>query len=251
VRVLRIEMEGTTTSFRYPHLHVGRQPSYPMPPPATIYGHICSALGEWVPREMIRFAYCFSHNGTADDLELLHMTAIGSGRLDKTWGHLRNVEVQTNVMRRQILLHPKLTLYVDAGNRTEHWATIFRSPRYPVLLGRSQDLAAYRTVEIVELVQSEFGYLENTLLPWAMRDRIPNGTTFVMPKFIHPDARHNVTWERYIVLDQRLWWPYEGVEPPKSARKGLRHQGDGPVWVDPQSPAWGIGRRIVIWHSWV
>src|SRR6185437_5377318 len=189
-----------------------------------------------------RFGYCFSHDGTADDLELLHMAALSSGRLDKAWGHLRNIEVQTNVLPRQILLHPKLTLYLDAGDETGHWADIFRSPRYPVLLGRSQDLAAYRTVEVVELEESAFGYFEDTLLPWAMRDRIPQGTTFQMPKFIDPRARRSVNWDRYVVLEHRLWWPSKGVEAPKGARQGMRHQTDGPVWTDPQSPAWGQGR---------
>jgi CRISPR-associated protein Cas5t len=250
MKALRIEMEGTVTSFRYPHLHVGRQLSYPMPPPATIYGHICSAAGEWTSPEALRFAYCFSYSGTADDLELLHMAAVGSGRLDKKWGYVKNLEVQTNVLPRQILLHPKLTLYLDAGEKTEKWAELFRSPRYPVLLGRSQDLAAYRTVEVVELEPSEYGYWENTLLPWTMRNRLPDGTTFLMPKFIDPQARHAVVWERYVVLDRRLWRPGKDGEPPQGAKPGLPQEGDGSVLVDTQSPPWGNGHRIVVWHSW-
>jgi CRISPR-associated protein Cas5t len=179
------------------------------------------------------------------------MTSVGSGQLDRAWGYAKNVEVQTNVLPRQLLLHPKLTLYLDAGAQTEHWEEIFRSPTYPVLLGRSQDLAAYRSVELVELEQAEFGYLENTLLPWPMRDRLPFGTTFQMPKFIDPRARHSVTWDRYVVLDRRLWWPNSRVEPPRGAKLALRHAGDGPVWIDPDSPSWGPGHRIVIWHSWI
>jgi len=34
--VLRIEAEGLTTSFRYPHCLAIRQPTFLMPPPATI-----------------------------------------------------------------------------------------------------------------------------------------------------------------------------------------------------------------------
>jgi hypothetical protein len=84
-----------------------------------------------------------------------------------------------------------------------------------------------------------------------MRDRLPHGATFQMPKFIDPLARHTVTWERYVVLEHRLWWPSIGVEPPKGASQALRHERDRPVWIDPQSPLWGPGRRIVMWHSWV
>lgn len=51
MQVLKIVLEGVTTSFRYPHFMLGVQPSFPPPPPATIYGHVCSALGEWVAPE--------------------------------------------------------------------------------------------------------------------------------------------------------------------------------------------------------
>jgi CRISPR-associated protein Cas5t len=244
-------MEGTLTSFRYPHFHVGHQPSYPMPPPATIYGHVCSVVGDWVKPGSAHFAYSFSCDGEGDDLELLHMAAVSTGKLDKSWGYIKNIEVQTNVLPRQVLLHPKLTLYLDAGDETESWLPQFFSPQYPVLLGRSQDLAAYRTIEIVELRQSEFGYFENTLLPWAMRDRIPVGTTFQMPKFIDPEDRRRVSWERYVVLDRRLWWPGPGGRPPTGARSAVRHEDDGPVWIDPQSQSWGNGHRVVSWQSWV
>jgi len=251
MRVIRISLQGTVTSFRYPHIHLGRQPSFPMPPPATVYGHICSAIGDWIPPDSARFAYSFQCDGTGDDLELLHMAQVSSGRLDKGWGYVKNLEVQTNVLPREILLHPRLILYVDAGSKTEEWVGNFRSPRYPVLLGRSQDLAAYESVELVELEQSDFGYFEGTLLPWSMRDRLPDGTTFQMPKFVNPEDRRRVSWDRYIALERRVWWPAKGVAHPPGARIALRHDGENPVWLDPLSPLWGEGRRIVVWHSWV
>jgi CRISPR-associated protein Cas5t len=251
MKALRIEMEGTVTSFRYPHFHVGRQPTYPMPPPATIYGHVCSAVGEWIEPDSLRFAYVFSFAGIGDDLELLHMSTVAGGKVDKAWGYSKNIEVQTNVLPREILLHPRLTLYLDTGESTAEWLGFFRSPRFPVLLGRSQDLAAYRSVDVVELTQSDFGYFENTLLPWALRDRLPEGTTFQMPKFINPRSRSLVTWDRYVVLERRLWWPSKGSEAPRAARLALPHDKDGQVWVDPESALWGPGHRIVTWHSWV
>jgi CRISPR-associated protein Cas5t len=250
MRALKVELEGTVTSFRYPHFHVGRQPSYPMPPPATIYGHICSAIGQLISRDAVRFAYSFQYESSGEDLELLHMTSAASGRIPKRWGHPKNIEVQTNVLPRQVLLHPQLTLYLDAGIQTENWIDFFRCPRYPVLLGRSQDLAAYRTVEVVQLNKCEWGYFENALLPWSMRERIPCGMTFQMPKFIDPLDRRRVSWERYIALDSRVWWPGGNREIPVGARKALPQEQDGPVWVDESSEMWGGGHRIVVWHSW-
>lgn len=57
MQVLKVVVEGLTTSFRYPHFVQGVQPTFEMPPPATIYGHICSALGEWVDPKGVTFAY--------------------------------------------------------------------------------------------------------------------------------------------------------------------------------------------------
>ena len=53
MRVLKIVAEVSITSFRRPHFMWGIQPTFRMPPPATIYGHICSALGDTVPPEGI------------------------------------------------------------------------------------------------------------------------------------------------------------------------------------------------------
>lgn len=250
MRALRIELHGTMTSFRYPHFHVGRQPSYPMPPPATIYGHVCSALGEWVDRAAARFAYSFTSLGSGDDLELVYMTSVASGRLDKAWGYPKNVEARTNVLPRHVLLHPHLTLYLDAGEQTEEWFRAFRSPAFPVLLGRSQDLASYRSVEIIEAEQADFGYYENALLPWSLRRQLPDGVTFQMPKFIEPAARHTVVWDRYVVLQGRIWRQSQDVPLPRGARSALRQDGDGKVWIDPTSSLWGSGRRIISWHAW-
>jgi len=46
MRVLKVVAEGPITSFRYPHFMQQIHPSFQMPPPATIYGHISSALGK-------------------------------------------------------------------------------------------------------------------------------------------------------------------------------------------------------------
>ena len=239
------------TSFRYPHFHIGRQPSYPMPPPATIYGHICSAVGEWISRDALQFAYNFTSDGRGDDLELLHITSIGSRQIKRGWDHPRNIEVQPDPRPRELLFRPKLTLYLNPADNIYYWLQSFRSPAYPVLLGRSQDLAGYSTVEMIELVQSDYGYFQNTILPWSMRDRLPDGITFHMPKFINPANRTQVSWARYIVLEDKMWWPGQNIQPPKESRKALRQQHDGPVWIDPLSMLWGEGHRIVVWHAWI
>src|ERR1039458_9248652 len=75
--VLRISVEAPVTSFRYPHFLVGRQPSYSMPPPSTIYGHIGSALGELPDPGSFQFGYDFRFSGHSSDLEHQHIITAG------------------------------------------------------------------------------------------------------------------------------------------------------------------------------
>jgi CRISPR-associated protein Cas5t len=248
VRALRIVAEGLATSFRYPHFLVGRQPSFHMPPPATIYGHACSALGEWIEPSGLRFGYVFRFDGIGDDLELLHMAEAAHGRLPGTTIP-RNLDVTTAPLPREVLLNPHLVLYLDAADsvldRLQH---AFREPRYVVTLGRSQDLMAYRSVDLVELEESEGAYLEGTLLPWHFRLRTRSGTGATMAQFIDPRDRRRVVWSPYIVLEDRVL-----VERASSPRRG-HLLSDGPNerwWVDPETPAVHGVRRAVIWHSFV
>ncbi len=112
MRVLKVVLEGTTTSFRYPHFMLSIQPSFPLPPPATIYGHICSALGEWVAPEGLRFAYHFTVAGVGEDLEHIHVLQASGGKLGET--RLPKVlEGDINPFNRHILLHPRLVLYLN------------------------------------------------------------------------------------------------------------------------------------------
>src|SRR5215469_12194740 len=80
MRVLRVVLEAPVCSFRYPHFLVGRQVSFDMPPPATIYGHIASVLGDYTDPSSFRFAYRFTTLGKADDLEHQHIITPGGSR---------------------------------------------------------------------------------------------------------------------------------------------------------------------------
>lgn len=247
MRVLRVEIEGTTTSFRYPHFLVGRQPSYPMPPPATIYGHIASALGEFPDRSRLRFAYAFRALGKDDYLEYAHLVEVASQRFDKKVGLVKNIEGIVNPIRREIMLFPTLVLYVDVVDELglERLYQAFREPRYPVVLGRSQDLAAYRSVRIVELEEAAAGYLEGTLLPWTwrLRDPPPPRTMVTMPRFIDPVDRKRVEWAPYIVLQHRVQ-----IRDDLKTRTGIIQRKPGErVLIDPLSSEYQGLRRAVVW----
>jgi CRISPR-associated protein Cas5t len=238
MRVLKISLEGAIMSFRYPNFMIGVQPTYEMPPPATIYGHLCSALGEWVSPAGIQFAYRFTYERKLEDLEHVHVLHAAGGKLPGT--KLPKVqEGNINPFRRQLLFQPRLTLYV---NRPE-WESAFRSPRYAVALGRSQDLCTYVDVQVMELVPGSEAYFEHTLIPFEYPLKMPQGVVTTMPRFLDYENNRRPVFGRYIVLQSRVQSDDGSV-----LAFGSRPQS---FWVDHQS-AEVNGRRLgLVFHSFV
>ncbi len=222
MHVLKIVLEGITTSFRYPHFMLTVQPSFPLPPPATIYGHICSAIGEWIDPQGIQFAYHFTAAGEGEDLEHIHVLSRATGKIPGT--KLPKVlEGNVNPFQRRILLHPRLVLYL---NRPE-WLVAFRNPCYPVLLGRSQDLACYTSVEVIDLEQRPEVYFEHTILPYDVAVQTSVGVVSLMPRWIDYRQERKPSFARYLMLQQRVMssrFQQFGDQPPK------------PYWADLSTP---------------
>jgi len=220
VRVLKVVAEGLITSFRRPHFMLGVQPTFQMPPPATIYGHLCSALGELVVPEGVSFAYHFTSQGTFSDIEHTHVVSISSGKLEGT-KFPKVLEGNINPFKRELLFQPRLILYV---NRPE-WIEAFRHPRYAVVLGRSQDLFTYTSIQTVELQQAERAYFEHTLLPYDMAVQMDSGIVELLPRYLDYDHKRTPTFARYLLLERRVHSDAFTLFEPK----------DSFYWVDPTS----------------
>ncbi|MCB0231572.1 MAG: type I-B CRISPR-associated protein Cas5 [Anaerolineae bacterium] len=224
MRVLKVVADGLTTSFRYPHFMQQIHPSFPMPPPATIYGHICSALGEWFDPAGVRFAFHFTHAGEVRDMEHIIVLKPATGKLPGT-KIPKVLEGNINPFTRHLFFQPRLTLYI---NRPE-WEPAFRSPRFAVVLGRSQDLFTYSNVSTVELEQAERVYLQHTLVPHQMALQIGRGVTMLMPRFLDYANRRQPTFEQYVVVQDRVVLPNDRI--PR-----FEHLRYGPYWIDPTAP---------------
>jgi len=238
MQVLKVVAEGLTTSFRYPHFMWQVHPTYEMPPPATIYGHIASALGRWFDPAEVHFAYHFSYAARVDDLEHIILLTPSSGRL-KGSSVPKVLEGQVNPFQRAILFQPRLILYLDRPD----WMPYFRSPEYPVVLGRSQDLFTYTSLTIVELQSASEAYFEHTLLPYSTNRYTNRGYAVLMPRWIDYRQKRKPTFERYFIVHERVQYPQDflwfGEVQPAD------------VWVDPTSPAVN-GRHLgLIFHSFV
>ncbi|MCX8062235.1 MAG: type I-B CRISPR-associated protein Cas5b [Anaerolineales bacterium] len=236
MQVLKVIAEGITTSFRYPHFMYQIHPTYEMPPPATIYGHIASALGEWFDPREVHFAYHFSYTAKVDDLEHIILLVPTSGKIPGS-SYPKELEGNINPFQRTLLFQPRLILYLDRPD----WIDAFRSPKYPVILGRSQDLFTYSDVSVVELQKSDYAYIEHTLLPYSSNSFTNRGYAVLMPRWIDYTQGRRPTFERYFIVHDRIHFPeklllFGNVQPPS-------------FWVDPQSPEVKGKHLGLVFHS--
>lgn len=226
MRVLKIVAEGLTTSFRYPHFVMQVQPTFLVPPPATIYGHIASALGDWFDPAGVRFAYHFTYRTRVRDLEHTILLSPGSGKLASFPSEPEAMRGAVNPFERELLFLPRLTLYL---NRPE-WIDAFRSPRYAVALGRSQDLFTYTSVEVTDLAVADDAYFEHTLLPYDANRHTARGFAVLMPRYVDGANRRRPSFGRYLVVQDRV----HTNDPTEYLWFGERPAGQ--FLVDPDSP---------------
>ncbi len=137
MRLLRVTISAWTASFRHPSFMIGFQPTLPIPPLSTVFGLISAAAGKPITPKETPLGFFFSSEGMGVDLE--RIIEIEPGKTSKS-----------NILRREFLFNPKLTLYVDLKLKAA-----FQQPKYPLLLGRSSDLAKVDELKEVELVEKE------------------------------------------------------------------------------------------------
>jgi CRISPR-associated protein Cas5t len=237
MRVLKITAEGLTTSFRYPYYLMGVQPTYEMPPPATLYGHVAAALGEWFDPRGVQFAVRFSYQRKHTELETTYLLSSARGQLQGHEKVPKTLEGQANPLKREILFFPRLTLYL---NRPE-WAEDFRHPRYAVCLGRSQDLLTYRRIEVVELQPARSVYFQDLLLPYDFVRFTAAGRSVLMPRWLDVSRRRHPTFSRYLLLQRRLH-SRDLILPPDASVPLM--------YADPTEPLIEGDPLGLVFHTW-
>ncbi len=226
LEVTRVKVAAPVTSFRHPFFVVGVQPSFDIPPPSTIHGHCASALGHWPDPATFFFGVHFTYRSKVRDLEHQHITSALPGR-SKTMvpvagGQVRaTTEITVQPVVREMLFGAELTLYLD-----REVGRAFRAPVYPMILGRSQDLAEVLEVEDVTLEKvvpsveeaQRRGHspesssarrqvrLEHTLLPRSVRPCVRFGATVLLPRYISEPPERNATFAQFILLHEPVFW---------------------------------------------
>jgi CRISPR-associated protein Cas5t len=208
MRVARVQIRAPVTSFRHPFFVTGRQPTFDFPPPSTVYGHCASALGDWPERKSFFFGMHFTFRSKARDLEHQHITTPLGGktkiRVPPPDGPRATTEINVQPVVRDFLYDTVLTLYLPTG-----LAAAFRDPVFPVILGRSQDLAEITDVDEVELARPVRARLEHTLLPQRLRPCVRFGTTVLLTRHIGPPPARETEFAQYISLHDPVYYGEE------------------------------------------
>lgn len=154
MKVLRVYVKGWTASYRFPPF-VMMQPTLGVPPLSTIYGIISAAAGRLVNPQETAVGFVAPFKAKATDLEKIYQVG-ESGKVEKT-----------NVVKRDFVYEPELYIYLTNLD----FESDFLTPRYPILLGRSYDLASVKEVRPnFELQPVEEATFQYTILPFPFED---------------------------------------------------------------------------------
>lgn len=190
MKYLRILIEGWTASFRYPAFISGFQPTLPVPPLSTIYGLLSAAKGELVTPDETNVGFVFDYDAKAVDLETIYELKGLKGN-------------KSNVAKREFLFNPSLYLYTDDLEFKKY----FKNPAYPILLGRSSDLAIISEIKEIEMEKKNNVKLGKTILPFGIEGAF--GIIQALPThFSDSIPRKAIGTKPYLLINQ--FFDYSG-----------------------------------------
>jgi len=196
----RIVLTSWTASFRCPNIISGTQLSLEAPPISTIYGLLSAAAGRYVVPEESGIAYCYRHIGQAFDLETIYKVELnGKGRPSR--------KPTADIVRRQVFFDNILILYID----NYEIAKTFKTPAFPLLLGRSGDLASVERIDKVILRKKMGLNIAGTVFP--LKKGKAYGQLQALPTyFSNTIPRKNIDTQPFYIIKSRGRWKREPVD---------------------------------------
>ncbi len=168
-------LAAQTASFREPSAHL-YQKTYPLPPISTIAGIAGAACGlefsqawRYLKENSACLGVTGDCGGTGIDLWRYNKIAAPKSSEEKNGTKKLNLvkALRNDILNREFLVYPKVTLYYAAQNRdfVGALAAAFKDPGYAVSLGNSDDIAMVRSVsDICEVGTSAATSLKNTVI---------------------------------------------------------------------------------------
>lgn len=188
MKAFRVKINSWTSSFRYPNLISGFQPTLEVPPVSTVMGLINAASGKYLANQQIELGYYFDFKIKTVDLETIYQIKANDRNYpDNT--------VKSNVIQREFLYDCQLFLYLTG----EELISCFRKPAYQLLLGRSGDLAGIENIKEVDLQEISNARIAGQVVPFN-GNYLP-GQIQALPKFFsNTIPRKNMGTEPYSVI---------------------------------------------------
>jgi len=139
--------------------------------------------------EEVSIGYVFTSEGKAVDIEVIYELSPG-------------LKAKSNVVKREFLFNPELCLYINDLS----YELYFRRPYYPLLLGRSGDLASVVEIKEVELKEAKNLELGKTILPFWVEGS--HGLVQALPTyFTDTIPRKAVGVKTYLMMDEFFTYP--------------------------------------------
>ncbi len=155
MHLLHIEVSGLTASFRVPHMYKYHR-SLPLPSYTTIVGIFGAAIGKDMQTSQELFKYFNLKVGVA---------GASMSRYNDTWRVLTTKNSERDVIERETLFKPKYhIIFYGEKKIIQLCEKSFKSPIYPISLGRPEDIANIAVHDIIEQEPEELEVLRNTVI---------------------------------------------------------------------------------------
>lgn len=195
MKVFRIKISSWTASFRYPNLISGFQPTLEVPPISTVLGLINAAAGRYVEYsdDNHSLGYYFEYGSKATDLETIYQVEL---KTTKSKNQFPGSTVKSNVINREFLYDCSLYIYTE----DEEVKRSFQQPFYPILLGRSGDLATVDEIVELNLIENRgTKYISGQIIPF--NKGFVAGEIQALPKyFSNTIPRKNIGTEPFSII---------------------------------------------------
>lgn len=212
MRFYKFEISAWTSSFRYPNVIPGFQPTLEVPPLSTILGLLNAALGRYYDFTDLLIGYYFEYDAKFVNKERIY-------KIGEKGKPILTLNTKMDVIEREVLADTKLYLYFQDNAIQD----ALHKPYYQLLLGRSTDIASVKYCGEVELNRVEnatkikgqivplFGnYLPGTILalPQYFTNTVPRQPIGTQPYSIIPfdsnDVSSSLTCYRDIINGKEI-----------------------------------------------
>ncbi|MFF2025274.1 CRISPR-associated protein Cas5 [Streptomyces sp. NPDC058171] len=214
--VWRAEFWAPVASFRDP-LFPGVSRCLPLPPPSTVRGLLAAATGR--PAESLAFGMAARAGGSGVDAETYHPIA-ADGRNPAVSGRVRPGKGGMTIRDRPFLTDVHLTLWLP-GEDGDRIARALRRPRWPLRLGRSQDVVHPLKLSPITLRPAERAVVDHALAP-SDAHRVPSATVHQLAASTSTD-RLTTRWVDYLWCETAT-----GAQPVRGAQQDDTGQA---VWL--------------------